>query len=100
VQGRIIVEVLESPATTSELIFSLRDNRETVVLEIRRLHMLGVLSIIGISGGNKKGARLYDRDLVWSLSEHGRYHDENFDGCKHCLRRTSLMDSYHHRKQI
>lgn len=86
-----MMELLESCSTTCEMIYLLEEPEELVRDEIARLHLTGILRIVGISDSSKEGALLYDKDFIWDLSTHGRYHHENSHGCIFCRRRAELI---------
>jgi len=90
-----MMEVLDGVRSTLGIVYSLQDEEDVVRREITRLHLLGILSIVGISQLSKKGAMLYEKDFEWKLSDHARYHNDNNPSCIFCRRRIDLTVANH-----
>lgn len=85
-------ECLNRGMSTSELAQTLRENLAIVRREVVRLHHLGVIEPIAIrSEAGDPPARLYFRDLVWDLTEHGREHNRSYPGCTACMLRERML---------
>lgn len=91
-QGQILQKLLESAHSTSQLALHLRMSLHEVRLEVICLHHVGVIQPIGFRHEDgAPPARLYYRDYIWEITEHGLEHHDHHAGCRACEMRASLL---------
>lgn len=91
-QGSILQELLDSACTTSDLAAATRQNLAEVRRELISLHHLGVILPVGIREDTSgPGARLYYRDYLWAISDHGMSHHTSVAGCIFCKLRERIL---------
>jgi hypothetical protein len=91
-QGRILQELLIESKTTSLLAHHTRENVFEVRNEIIRLHHLGVLEPVGYRTDTpRRGKTVYDRDSLWSITDHGMSHHSSHVDCWACRIRERVL---------
>lgn len=92
-QGKILQGLLERSQTTLQLVETVQRDIQPVRRELIRLHHLGVIEPLGIRGDTTEpGAKLYYRDLLWGITDHGMSHHTSVSGCMACyLRERRLL---------
>lgn len=91
-QGQILQELLESSKSTSELAFAAREDLASVRREVISLHHIGAIEPVGIRmDSGICGAKLYYRDYLWSITDHGMSHSMSTPGCTACYLRERTI---------
>jgi hypothetical protein len=85
-------ECLNGGVSTSQLAGILDERLCYVRQEIVRLHHLGIIEPIAIRyEQGDPPARLYFRDYVWEMTEHGRSHNDLQPECRACRIRERML---------
>lgn len=90
-RGQIILVLTESADTTEGIASSLCLDRSDVIFDLIRLYHRGVIAPIAIQTNSRDQRRGFDRNLVWQMTDHGRFHVENEPGCPACDYRARLI---------
>ena len=80
--------------TTSQIAYEIEDSVDNIRPNLVRLRHLGIVEPIGIRTDVDEPVPdrvTYFDDLLWTLTEHGRNHNETIPGCYGCRIRELLM---------
>jgi hypothetical protein len=94
-KGSILLTLIGSAHTTTEISYRVGEPIGEVRNQLIRMHHLNLVEPIGVrceDGGEEPPARglSYYDDLLWSVTDHTRDHNEYVEGCRGCALRDLI----------
>ena len=93
IRGKIMLALLGECKTTEQIVYEIDESPDDVLPNLIRLRHLGIMQPVAICVDDAPFDQAvdYTHNLLWEMTEHGRYHDTVVDGCYGCKMRERLM---------